>query len=155
MKKIILLTTHTTAILIGITIGIYIFPILTAPPKPTNEEIKTLASYAQYKGRFHKNLKGSDFLHWGKGEIAISQNAITLMGKLSPGPDYKLYLAPKFVETEQEFQQIKKQSIQIGSVKTFDNFIVKLPINADPSQYNTVVIWCETFNQFITAAKYR
>ena len=25
----------------------------------------------------------------------------------------------------------------------------------DPARYTTVVIWCETFNQFITAARYR
>jgi hypothetical protein len=37
-------------------------------------------------------------------------------------------------------------------VKTFANFIVPLPEGLDPAQFNTVVVWCETF---ITAAKYR
>jgi len=40
-------------------------------------------------------------------------------------------------------------------VKTFDNFIVAVPDSVDIARYNTVVIWCEAFSQFITAAKYR
>ena len=44
---------------------------------------------------------------------------------------------------------------RVGEVKTFDNFIVPLPDAIEPSRYNTVIVWCETFSQFITAAKYR
>jgi hypothetical protein len=40
-------------------------------------------------------------------------------------------------------------------VKTFENFIVALPGGVDPSKFNTVIVWCETFGQFITAAQYR
>lgn len=44
---------------------------------------------------------------------------------------------------------------RIGDVKTFHNFIVSVPPGVDPARYSTVVVWCETFNQFITAAQYR
>jgi hypothetical protein len=40
-------------------------------------------------------------------------------------------------------------------VKTFENFIVPVPESVDPSAFNAVVIWCERFGQFITAARYR
>jgi hypothetical protein len=40
-------------------------------------------------------------------------------------------------------------------VKTFKNFLVPMPEAVNPSDYNTVIVWCETFNQFITAAQYR
>jgi hypothetical protein len=40
-------------------------------------------------------------------------------------------------------------------VKTFENFIVPLPAGTDPARYTSVIVWCETFSQFITAARYR
>jgi hypothetical protein len=30
-----------------------------------------------------------------------------------------------------------------------------MPDGIDPADYDTVVIWCETFGEFITAATYR
>jgi len=32
---------------------------------------------------------------------------------------------------------------------------VPLPTSIDPARYTSVIIWCETFGQFITAARYR
>jgi len=40
-------------------------------------------------------------------------------------------------------------------VKTFENFVVALPAEIDPARFNTVIVWCESFRQFITAARYR
>jgi hypothetical protein len=77
------------------------------------------------------------------------------MGKLAPGPDYKLYLSPEFVETEADFARLKPQMLRVGKVKTFDNFLVPLPPGVDVTRYTTVIVWCESFGQFITAAKYR
>lgn len=77
------------------------------------------------------------------------------MGKLAPGPDYKLYLSPEFVETEADFNRLKSEMVRVGDVKTFENFLVPVPESIDPAAYNTVVVWCESFGQFITAAKYQ
>jgi len=43
----------------------------------------------------------------------------------------------------------------VGDVKTFENFIVPVPGSIDIQSYAAVVVWCETFSQFITAARYR
>ena len=43
----------------------------------------------------------------------------------------------------------------MGEVKTFENFIVPLAPGTDLARYEVVVIGCEAFSQFITAAKYR
>jgi hypothetical protein len=40
-------------------------------------------------------------------------------------------------------------------VKTFDNFIVTVTPTIDLLRFNTVVVWCQTFGEFITSAKYR
>jgi hypothetical protein len=45
--------------------------------------------------------------------------------------------------------------IRVGDVKTFNNFVVPVPASIDPAKYSAVIVWCETFNEFITAARYR
>ncbi|MCG3886112.1 DM13 domain-containing protein [Photobacterium leiognathi] len=154
-KTITLITTHLLAGALGIALGIYLLPILTAPTAPAASEISNLSTQAQYSGEFQRDLAGSDFLHWGEGKVSLSPTTITLMGKLAPGPDYKLYLSPKFVETEAAFNQEKTNMVLVGDVKTFDNFVVDVPQNIDITKYDTVIVWCESFGQFITAAKYQ
>jgi hypothetical protein len=156
VKKLVLLTvSHTFAIAGGFAAGVYVLPILTAPPAPSAAEVQTVATGAQYQGAFKRDLKGSDLFHWGEGVVAISAQAVSLMGRIAPGPDYKLYLTPEFVETEEDFERVKSSSVRLGDVKTFENFIVPVPASVDVSRYSTVVVWCESFSQFITAAKYR
>ena len=77
------------------------------------------------------------------------------MGKLAPGPDYKLYFSPRFVETEEDFNRLKSEMVRVGDVNTFENFLVPVPESIDPAAYKAVVVWCESFGQFITAAKYQ
>ncbi|MDD1782724.1 DM13 domain-containing protein [Enterovibrio sp. ZSDZ35] len=154
-QLIISIFTHGFALIIGFAAGIYALPILIAPEGPPAEVIESTASNAIYTGEFRKDLKDSDTFHWGEGTVSIGPKTISLMGELAPGPDYKLYLSPEFVETENDFERIKPQMQQVGDVKTFDNFLVSVPAGIDPSQYNTVIVWCESFGEFITAARYQ
>ena len=156
IQKFILLSfTHIFMLALGFVIGIYVLPILAAPPAPSVAEIKAVVSKADYQTEFVRQLKGSDALHWGEGKVSLNPNYITLLGELAPGPEYKLYLSPEFVETEAEFEQLKSQMTLVGDVKTFDNFMVSVDPNIDLSQFNTVIVWCEAFSEFITAAQYR
>jgi hypothetical protein len=150
-----LTVTHLVFAALGFAGGIYALPILTAPPAPTVAEVTTAAVTAQFTGEFRRDLKDSDFLHWGEGKVSVSPANISPMGKLSPGPDYKLYLSPEFVETETDFKRLKSQMTRIGDIKTFENFIIDISQGTDVGKFNTVVVWCESFGQFITAAKYR
>ena len=152
---VLLIATHCAAGLVGFGGGIYALPILTAPASPSKSEIKTMSSQARYTAEFRRDLKDSDALHWGEGSVSVGSNSITLTGKLAPGPDYKLYLSPEFVETEADFNRLKKSMVRVGDVKTFDNFIVSVPPGIDPSNFNSVIVWCESFGQFITSARYR
>ena len=156
MKKLLILTvSHAAAAAVGFALGIYILPILTAPEAPSAAQVRTLAGSAEYTGQFRRDLKGSDVLHWGEGAVLVGRKSIALMGKIAPGPDYKLYLSPEFIETKEDFNRVKERSVRVGDVKTFENFIVPVPDSIDVSTYSTVVVWCESFSQFITAAKYR
>ena len=158
MKKrhaLLLVITHGAVAAAGFAGGIYALPVLIAPSAPTQEEMKAAIAQVQFTGEFRRNLKDSDSLHWGEGVVSIASTAISLSGRLAPGPDYKLYLSPEFVETEADFKRLKSRMVRVGDVKTFENFIVAVPQGIDPAQYSAVVVWCEAFGQFITAAPYR
>ncbi len=156
MKRVVILAvSHVIVGVAGFIAGIYLLPILTAPAAPTSEATAAATEAAIFSGHFRRDLEGSDFLHWGEGEVSISPGNVSLKGKIAPGPDYKLYLSPKFVETEEAFNALKSEMVRIGDVKTFDNFIVPVQQEVDVRQYNTVVVWCESFGEFITAAKYQ
>ncbi len=155
MKTLLLIASHGLAIALGFSLGIYALPILTAPAPPSAAEVAAQAGQATYTGTFRRELKDSDLLHWGEGTVSVGPRSITLMGKLAPGPDYKLYLSPEFVETEVDFARLKAGMVRVGDVKTFENFVVAVPEAIDVARYNTVIVWCESFGQFITAATYR
>jgi hypothetical protein len=155
-KLLVLLLTHAVVGALGFAAGIYLLPILVAPDAPASAEVERLAATATFRGRFRRDLAGSDALHWGEGEVTVGPRVVALNGRLAPGPYYKLYLVPEFVETEAAFERVKARSLRIGDVRTFDNFVVPLPEGVDPAAgYTTVVVWCESFRQFISAARYR
>jgi hypothetical protein len=155
MKKLLLLASHLLVGFAGFALGVYLLPILTAPQAPSASEVTAAAGKAEFKGQFRRDLKDSDLLHWGEGTVTVGRTAIALMGRVAPGPDYKLYLSPEFVETEADFLRLKPKMVRVGDVKTFENFIVPVPDSVDPAQFSAVIVWCESFGQFITAAKYR
>lgn len=156
MKKVLLLiVSHAVVLAAGFAAGIYVLPILTAPKGPPMAELQASAKSAVYTGQFKRDLQGSDLLHWGEGTVSLGPRKISLVGRLAPGPDYKLYLATEFVETRKDFLRIKASAALVGDVKTFENFMVAVPGHIDVTKYNTVIVWCETFSKFITAARYR
>lgn len=156
MKKIIaLIVTHAAALGAGFALGIYFLPILTAPDAPAAEVLEEQAAAAEYSAPLTRDLRGSDRLHWGEGTISISESQIVHQGELAPGPDYMVYLTREFVEDEAEFEAVRGNAVRIGPVSTFDGFLLDVPEGVDIEEYTTVVVWCEAFGEFITAAQYR
>lgn len=132
-KWILLLGTHGAA---G-ALGIYLLPILIAPPAPSAAAVGAAASQAVFKGVFRRDLGDSDFLHWGEGTVTVGSRVIALSGTLGPGPDYRLYLSPAFVETEADFKRLKPRMARVGEVKTFENFVVPVPAGVDVRDYDS------------------
>ena len=155
LRWIILSATHGLMLVIGFAAGIYLLPILIAPPGPDAAVLAETARAATYTADFKRDLRGSDFLHWGEGTVSVSTTQISHQGRLAPGPDYKLYLAPAFVEDEEQFLALKDRAHRIGDIKSFEGFLIDVPRGIDIEAYTSVVIWCETFSEFISAAKYR
>lgn len=155
IRILIMFGTHAAAIAVGFAIGIYMLPILTAPASPSLDVVRSAASMASYTGEFRRDLEDSDALHWGEGTLSIGPDSIAFEGRLAPGPDYRLYLSPKFVETEAEFEALKSDMVQVGRVQTFENFMVSIPDSVNPADFAAAIVWCEAFGQFITAAEYQ
>lgn len=155
LRFITLLFTHGAALAIGFALGIYLLPILIAPDAPDTAMLEQKAESALYSAEFSRDLRGSDFLHWGEGTVSVTPTQIVHKGSMAPGPDYKIYLVTEFVEHEDEFLPLKDSALNVGDVKTFEGFLADLPADVNLEDYNTVLIWCETFGEFITAAKYR
>lgn len=155
MRKLVLLVSHLAMLGAGFGLGVYLLPILTAPPAPEAAMLQQKAQSALYSAEFTRDLEGSDFLHWGEGTVSLSQTEIVHQGRLAPGPDYRLYLVSEFVETEAQFEAIKADALEIGEIKSFDGFLIALPDGVDLDAYTTVLVWCEAFGEFITAAAYR
>ena len=152
-KFIRFLITHGIALAIGFAAGVYFLPILTAPPAPDSARLQEMAASALYTAELTRDLRGSDFVHWGEGTISVSATGITHQGKLAPGPDYKLYLTEGLVDHEDTFDRAR--AVQIGDVKSFSGFILEVPQGIDVNAYDSILVWCEAFSEFITAASYK
>ncbi|MGC6511707.1 MAG: DM13 domain-containing protein [Parvibaculales bacterium] len=143
------------ALPIGFAMGVYYLPILVASEGADEEQLIIAQANTLARASFTRDLKGSDRLHWGEGTLIISteggQTYATLDGQVSPGPDYKLYLSPQFVDDEASFLAVKQDSLKVADITGFTNFRVMLPVTAKVRDYAAVVVWCERFGEFITA----
>lgn len=155
MSRVKLLFSGACLFLLGFITGVYLLPIMIAPASHSMLEIATASQQAKYTVSIPNNLKDSDFLHSGKGEFYISNSNIVFKGSLTPGPDYQLYLSKHFVESESQFKKLKASMINIGEVKRFDGFIKPIPDMINIEEYTTLIVWCEAFEEFITAAQYK
>ena len=155
MKWLIRIGTHAAAVGVGFVLGIYMLPILIAPEGPAEQAVQLAANNSEFTAEFRRDLEDSDALHWGEGTLYVGPDTIALDGQLAPGPDYRLYLSPEFVETEAAFEALKSQMVEVGPIRTFENFMVSVPDSVDPSAFSTAIVWCESFGQFITAAEYQ
>jgi hypothetical protein len=155
VKILTLAGTHLIAIGAGFALGIYVLPILTAPEGPDTGAVRSVAESSRFTGEFRRGLADSDALHWGEGRLFVGPDTIAFEGRLAPGPDYRLYLSPEFVETEAAFETLKSEMVQVGHVMTFENFMVAVPESVDPADFTAAIVWCESFGQFITAASYQ
>ncbi|WP_284616390.1 hypothetical protein [Aquabacterium humicola] len=76
MKRLLLIATHLLALGLGFALGIYALPLLIAPQAPSAAELQALMGPTLWTGRFRRDLKDSDALHWGEGTVSIGPRSI-------------------------------------------------------------------------------
>ena len=116
-------------LVIGFWLGVYFLSILIAEKDLDSESIAALSDSVLRRGTSVQGSPGSDDLQWGDGVVMVNTDRIWLGGKVALGPDYRLYLAPKYVETGPRFQAIMAQSLQIGPIRAFANLLTRLNCN--------------------------
>ena len=72
MRFLGLLITHSVALALGVMLGIYLLPILTAPEGPSISEVASSSEQALYKTRFHKQVAGSGPIFIGAKAMYLS-----------------------------------------------------------------------------------
>jgi hypothetical protein len=65
---------------VGLGLGVYFLPILTAGSGLDQAVLQGLASSAKRRGRLVRDLPGSDALRWVDGTIIVNANKICLDG---------------------------------------------------------------------------
>jgi len=146
---------HVLVACLGFGLGVYLLPILTAPADPPANAVMTAINNATYHAAFKRTLPGSDRLHWAEGRIGVSPGVIAFSGEMAPGPDYKVYLTRDYVDTIEGFLKVKAQARRVGEARSFKRLLIDVPPDVNVQDYTTVVVWCETFSKFISAARYR
>ena len=102
LRHIILFGTAKFAagLVIGFALGVYFLPILTEEKGLDTVALAQLEASAEQSVAFTRDLPRSDVFHWGEGTVRASDTRIWLEGKISPGPDFWLYLTPSLATDE-------------------------------------------------------
>lgn len=152
---LLLAGSHLAIAVFAFMLGIYSLPILMAPADPSSSSLALSIKNTRYVATIADDLADSDWLHWGKGTFSLGDDYLVFQGELAPGPAYRLYLAKEFIETEEAFLKHKNQMVEVGEINSFNNTILPINDGINIENFNTVIIWCESFDQFITSAQYK
>ena len=141
----------------GFLLGVYTLPILVEWRHDVQERAEPPeVAERDPRGEFDRNSPGSDAAHWGEGEVRVSQGQLVFEEnvRLAPGPDYRVYLSKTFVQTREEFLEIKPESVEIAALELFSGPLTfPIPAELDTDVYDNVVVWCEAFAMYIASAR--
>lgn len=149
-------------LILGAAIGMagtfLVYPFIFPPPV-VNEQISDVQLKEIIASGHFIHPNPSDPVHWGKGGISIYSGGNLLEVFLEsdfeagPGPAYHVYLSSgKNIKSNNDFNSAV--NTDIGQLKSFSGSqIYNVPSTMDISTVNSVVVWCEAFNQLITSAK--
>ena len=141
---------------VGFGVGVYTLPILVEYQASTAVTPPPPATDLDRRGAFRRDLPGSDLGHWGEGGVRLSESDLVIEdgARFSPGPDYRVYLTTRFVDTKSDFLRIKGNAVEIGRMKKFTGPLTyPVPAEVDTNAYDNVVVWCEAFSMFISSAR--
>ena len=115
-RHIILFGTAKLAagLVIGFALGVYFLLILIEEKGLDTAALAQLEASTERSGTSARDLPGSDAFNCCEGTVRASDTCIWLEDKISPGPDYRLYLTPSLATDEASFLKIEDQSVQVG-----------------------------------------
>lgn len=137
----------------GFAAGIVFFPFLFSPAQ-VNEVVSDGGSRAAVAAGSFIHADPSDPVHYGSGGVRLFGNLLQLEQdfEVGPGPKYHVYLVPEAGVTP-DTRVEETMFVDLGRLKAFtggQNYLV--PKGLDLTDYKSVVIWCEQFNELISPA---
>ena len=154
-QRLLLLFSHTLMLAAGFAAGIYLLPLLIAAAPPSDLELSVIEDDAVYVAEFSREHPSSDFLHWGAGKLFLSNHAAGFKGALSPAPDLTLYISSADIRTPEDFARERSGMKALGRIRSFNDFLVPFGQEHELTAMRSVIVWCDSFDQFITSAALR
>lgn len=139
---------------LGFAAGILCFPLLFPAPAMSGAAPDSTSGALLGTGSF-AHADPSDPTHYGSGSVAVYKDVVRLERdfEVGPGPDYHVYLAPD-AEVTPDTRVEETMFVDLGPLKAFAGSQgYPIPRGTDLSDYRSVVIWSEHFNQLISAAR--
>ena len=139
--------------LAGFAAGIFYFPFLF-PPAPVDEAVTDEGSRRLLATANFVHADPRDPIHYGSGSLRLFDDLLHLEAdfEVGPGPKYHVYLVPEAPVTPDSRVE-ETMFVDLGRLKAFtgsQNY--PIPAGANPSDYGSVVVWCEHFNVLISPA---
>lgn len=110
-------------------------------------------------GQIDESAKGQDLLHNSSGTWSLlSVDGVLYLQSSkdfasSPGPDYHIYVSSK--EAIEDNDQFTDDQIEVGRLKKPNGAAFYRLKTQDPTEVQSVLIWCKQFKEFIGAADLR
>jgi len=139
---------------VGFAAGMLCYPLLFPTPM-TSAVVSESANGALVATGTFTHADPSDPTHYGSGSVAVHQDMARLERdfEVGPGPDYHVYLVPE-ADITPDTRVEETMFVDLGPLKAFAGSQgYPVPKGTDLSDYKSVVIWSEHFNQLISSAR--
>jgi Electron transfer DM13 len=137
----------------GVALGFFFFPYVFPPP-PAAEQLSAADRGTLVANGAFIHVKPSDPFHYGKGKVSVYQRAVFLEPdfEVGPGPAFHVYLVP--TANVRDAAAVKDTMyVDLGGLRAFKGSQrYAIPAGVDLKNYQSVVIWCETFGVLISPA---
>ena len=137
----------------GFAAGMFYSPFLFLPPA-VNELVSDVGGRTRVATGTFVHGDPLDPIHYGSGGVTLYEDLVHLEQdfEVGPGPKYHVYLAPD-ADIGPDTRVEETMFVDLGRLKAFtggQNY--PIPAGTDPTDYRSVVVWCEHFNVLISAA---
>lgn len=140
-------------VLLGIAIGLFVFPFLFPPPAASEPLAQDERERVVATGTFvHANP--SDPVHYGRGRVSVTDASVFLEDdfEVGPGPAYRVYLS-RHPQVRTAADVTGAPFVNLGTLRSFrGSQRYAIPAGTNLADYPSVVIWCEEFGVLISPA---
>lgn len=142
-------------VVFGFALGIFFYPYIFLADIVAEEGLADAGDRPVVASGEFVHANPSDPVHYGRGAVTVYEGLVRLEPdfEVGPGPKYHVYLVPE-AEVTPETAVDETMYVDLGRLRAFkgsQNYPV--PEGATPTDFGSVVIWCEQFGVLISPAQ--